>query len=159
MGNTNSFNGYYGINDLILCELKNNKLMVPFYDSTNDIKLKWFHVGTCTNEVTKLKCTYMSPKNSTGQNLYPGDYVTFYKTKENVFVMNIDGLEFQQIPYTTPSLNLYTYYVTNNIMTKSVMTQTKNACFTLSIYVKSKTYGYDEISTDNVYKLIIRNSK
>ena len=169
MGNVFIHDGIYGINNLVICELREHKLYIPYYESANSDKLKWFSMGegyidksVDNNGRTKItiKCRYIETKAyKVSYHTSTDEYISFYKNDNNEPVMKFDGIEFSKISTKYPNKKYHKYYITENVTKGSIFSKLKHHCFTLSMYVNQKVVDYNKYDAENLFQLIERDAR
>lgn len=158
MGNAFAHDGVYGVKNLVVCELKKNKLYIPYYLTDTDKNLKWFEMGVGTKyENGTIMHRYIETKSykaKAGCPVILDEHLSFYKTPNKGYVMKLDDIEFERVPSKYPDKKFRRLYVTNNVTKKSIISQIKHHCFTLSMCVNQKTVDYSSYDIDNLYLMI-----
>lgn len=167
MGNAFVHDGIYGINDLIVCELREHKLYIPYYTDEKDDKLKWFPMGVeIINEnidengykYKTITCRYITEriKNVVCKKNYfsSDDHVVFTKSRTLGYIMELDKMFFTKTPFKYPNKKFKKYYVSKDVVNDSIMAKVKHNCFTLCMYISQKTVDYDKYDEENLYRLM-----
>lgn len=169
MGNVFVHDGVYGINDLVICELKEHKLYIPYYENADSKGLKWFSMGegfieksVNDNGRTKItiRCRYIETKAyKASYHVSTDEYISFYKNDNNELVMEFDNIEFGKISSKYPNKKYHKYYISENVTKGSIFSRLKHHCFTLSMYVNQKVEEHKKYDALNLYQLIERDAK
>ena len=169
MGNAFVHDGIYGVNNLIVCELREHRLYIPYYTDEADEKLKWFPMGIEATEEfinenrmknIKLTCRYVAEKIiCKNKNYYsPDDHVFFTRNSIREYIMELDKIPFTKIPFKYPNKKYKKYYITKDVVNESIMSKVKHHCFTLSMCVSQRTIDYDAYDAKNLFQLIDKDA-
>ena len=152
---------------MVICELKENKLLIPYYESNNSKELKWFSMGVGlvnekvdNNKYTKtiIMCRYIETKgHKVHYPLSTEEYISFYKNDKKEFVMRLDGIEFGRISSKYPNRKFRKEYVSKNITKSSIISKVKHHCFSLSMYINQRVTDYEKYDSNNLYHVIAKD--